>query len=62
MKSKNTQKPAAKKQSMLGAMIPAVVKDTMGSVSRKQWLDICLFTGGLYCMYKFGGHLSGAID
>ena len=43
-------------------MIPSIVKDTVGNVSKKQWLDIGLFVGGIYCMYKFGGVVSEQID
>ena len=47
---------------MLSKIIPGFLKESVGSVSRKQWVDITLFCGGLYCIYRFGGKLSTQID
>ena len=51
-----------KKGSKLSQYIPAVVKESLGGVSRKQWIDVTLFVGGIYCMYKFGQVASDSID
>ena len=53
-----------KKGSNLGKFIPQFLKDQVADVqvSKKQMLDITLFCGGIYCMYKFGGVVSEQID
>ena len=50
------------KGSKLSQYVPVVVKDALGGTSRKQWVDITLFVGGIYVMYKFGQTLSDQID
>ena len=61
LKSSGTS-ATGKRESMLSRMIPKFLKDSLGSVSRKQWMDITLFTGGLYCMYRYGGNLSSFLE
>ena len=53
-------KSGTKKSSNLGKLIPQFLKDQVKdvTVSKKQILDISLFCGGMYCMYKFGGVIS----
>ena len=59
-------KGSSKKGSKLSAYIPESVKEfygnSIGNVSKKQWFDITLFAGGIFCMYKFGGVISEQID
>ena len=48
--------------SMLTKMVPAFIKNYCSSMTGKQYLDIGLFCGGLFAMYKYGGKLSEQID
>ena len=61
----NKQRPTAqgaKATSKISNFIPKAVKDTLGGVSGKQWVDLTLFIGGIYCMYHFGSAISDQID
>ena len=60
--NKSETATTGKKKTMVANIVPKVVRESLGSVSSKQWLDIGLFAGGLYCIYKFGGSLSNQID
>ena len=35
---------------------------TFGQISAKQYLDISLFCGGVFVLYKHGNTISGALD
>ena len=50
------------KKSKLSSYIPSFVKETAGSLSKKQMLDVTLFGIGIICIYKYGGNISEKVD
>ena len=51
-----------KAKTFVEAYIPTAVKETLGSITRKQWLDIGIFAGGVYVMYNYGGKIAETVD
>ena len=62
MQTKTTSATSTKKTSKLSAFIPQYLKDQVGGVSRKQWIDVTLFVGCVAVMYRFGSTVSDQID
>ena len=58
----NKQRESAKKTSKLSLYVPKSIKDTFGNITTKQMVDVTLFVGGIFCMYKFGSSISEKLD
>ena len=44
-------------------MVSKMMKTTgLSSVSKKQWFDFVMFTGAVYCMVTFSGHVDDMLD
>ena len=56
----NTSKPKAK--ASWGSIVPKPLKDSVSVLSGREWLDIALFVGGMYGMYKFGSSFSEQVE